>query len=433
MVSSRPIKRLKVTHDESGLLLDPREALAALAALPPTNTTEPAAAAPYLTAYLDWRPAGSDPGRRPARRQFEDAANELLAAYSAHTRAAQSLAVDIERISKYLDGERLDRAIDVPPLPAATQGIVVVARAAAGVFEPIFLGVAAETNVTVAPIPALSEFARIGEDYEPYAVLLADQQEAFLTFIAQGRAQREVSVQGASYPFRRKAGGNQRRYQARSGERLDQFARTLADGVRRELDEWGVHVLIVGGDEVIGSPLMSAFPASVADRVVSLMRKDIGASTQDVIDKTLPVARQAEREREAEMVDRIAQTIGAGGPAVAGPEAVLKALHDRRVDVLAMVDDFAAAGWSDYSADVAGVGPIPDRHPIGGRDGAMVPIPMQEELVRLAVIGGAEIEIVQTAVTTEAVASVPRQGEIPRTAMAVRLDQLGGVAATLRY
>ena len=431
MVSSRPIKRLTVTHDDSGLLLDPREAGAALASLSPATIADPDDAAPYMTAYLDWRPAGSDPGRRPARRQFEDAANELLAHYPARTPAAESLAIDIERITKYLDGERVDRSIDVPPLPSATQGIVIVARAQAGVFEPIVLGVPAETNVTAAPIPALAELIRIGEDYEPYAVLVADKQEANLTFVAQGRAQREVNVRGAGYPFRRKAGGNQRRYQARAGERLDQFARTLAEGVRRELDEWGVHVLIVAGDEVITSPLMSAFPASVSDRVVGLMRKDIRAATQDVIDKTLPVAWEAEREREAGMVDRIAQTIGAGGPAVAGPDAVLRALKDRRVEEIAMVDDFAIDGWSDYAARVAGVGAIPDRHPTGGRESDMVPVPIQEELIRLAMIGGAEVEIVQIAAAGEA--SLANQGVNPRSEMAQQLDQLGGVAATLRY
>ena len=116
VVSNRPIRRLRVTEDETGLVLDHGDALAQVAALPPALTTAPDDASQYLTVSLDWRPHGSDPSRRPARRQFEDAASAILAAYAKHTPAARSLAVDVERVARYLDNERVDRHLDIEPL-----------------------------------------------------------------------------------------------------------------------------------------------------------------------------------------------------------------------------------------------------------------------------------------------------------------------------
>lgn len=431
MVSTRPIKRLRVTQDDSGLLLDPREAARELAALPPAEYGDPDNASPYLTVYLDWQTIGSDPSRRPGRRQFESDAKQVLAEYAPRSAAADSLSVDIARIGRYLNGERIERNVEHSTLPASAQGIVIVARAADGVFTALPLGVPVETRVIAEPIPALAELVRVGEDYEPYAVLLADQQEATLTFIAQRRSQRTISAQGANYPFKRNAGGNQRRYRARAGERLDQFARSVAAGVRQELDTWGAHVLIVAGDEVITSALKQFFADSVLDCVVGMMRNGITASPQDLIAKSWPIAQQAEREREQAVVERIAQTIASGGPAVSGSIAVLKELQSRRVRELALLDDFSEMGWADYTARLVGAGEPPREHPTGGSRSSVVPVRLGDELVRRAVLSDAEIEIVQSGASGEMSQSAPDAGR--RTEMARQLDDFGGVAAMLRY
>lgn len=434
MVSNRPIKRLRVTEDEGDLVLDLREPLAELAALPPAGLATPAAASQYLTVEVDWRPLGSDPARRPARRHVAEAIAARLAEYAPHTPAAQSLALDAERVGRYLDGERVDRAIEVTPLPAAAQGVVIVARAAQDVFIPVPLAVPVPTAVTVAPIPALADLARAAEDYATYAVLLADQQDASLLFVTQARHERRIVASGATYPFKRNAGGSQRRYQARADERRDQFARAVADETRRALDEAGVDVLIIAGDEVITAPLDRLFHETVADRIVGTVRLDITAPVEQIIEATLPLDEEAERGREAASVAAVQAAIGAGGAGAAGAADVLAALVGGRVETLVMVDDFSARGWADYTVDIAGAGEIPAEHPTGGERGQIVPIAVADEMVRRAVLTGAAIEVVQSGVPgPTAEDGVPRQHEPPRTEAARQLDALGGVGALLRF
>jgi hypothetical protein len=435
MVSNRPIRRLRFTEDETDLVLDLRAPLAQLAALPPALMTAPEEASQYLTVSLDWRPQGSDPGLRPARRQFEDAARLALATYAKHTQAARSLAIDIERIVRYLDNERVDRHIEIEPPTTAAQGMLIVARSDADVFVALPLAVAVPTDVKVGPIPALARLARTADDFATYAVLLADQKEASLTFVTQARRERGVVAYGAEYPFKRKAGGSQRRYQARADVRRDQFARTIADGTRRALDEANVDVLIIAGDEVITSPLNQLFHQTVSDRIIGTVRLDITAPVADIINATLPIDEEAERNREAATVAALRGAIEADGLGAAGPAAVLSALQQVRVETLVMTDDFSEPGWADYSADVGGVGSIPDRHPVGGDRGQIVPILVEDELIRRAILTGATFKIVRTDVSAPRIEDgLPKAGEpLPRAEAAQQLDDLGGVGALLRF
>lgn len=435
MVSNRPIRRLRVMEDESDLVLDLRAPLAQLAALPPALVTPPEEASQYLTVSLDWRPQGSDPSRRPARRQFADAASAILAQYAKHTPAAQSLATDIERVARYLDNERVDRHMDVTPLPAAAKGVVIVARSAADVFVELPLAIDVPTSVTVGPIPALGALARAADDFATYAVLLADLKEASLLFVTQARHERGIVAYGTDYPFKRKAGGAQRRYQARADVRRDQFARSIAEGVRRELDEAGVDVLIIAGDEVITAPLHRMFHETVTDRIIGTARLDITTPVPEVIDATLSIDEEAERGREAAAVAALREAAASGGPGVTGPSAVLNALQQNRVETLVMNDDFSAPGWADYSADIVGAGPIPDRHPAGGDRGQIVPIRVEDEIIRRAVLTGAKIEIVWTRMPPPADnGDLPDAGSpLPRVEAARQLDELGGVGALLRF
>jgi hypothetical protein len=68
----------------------------------------------------------------------------------------------------------------------------------------------------------------------------------------------------------------------------------------------------------------------------------------------------------------------------------------------------------------------------------MTPVSMPDELVRLAVQSSAAVETVRSAVpvTAEEEADIPdahADGQMPRSKAATMLDDLGGVAAILRF
>ena len=260
---------------------------------------------------------------------------------------------------------------------------------ASDVFEALALGLPVPTQVSAGPTAALFNLARLVDDHPTYAVLVADQHEATLSFITQARRGSSVSLDSSTYPRKQQQGGwSQRRFQARADERVAAFARDIAREIRSDLDEAGVELLVLAGDEVITSALDEAFHDTVTARIIARLRLDIGASEQEIIAATLPVVEQVERDREAEAVSSLGDAIGADERGLAGVDETLEALQSGQVAMLLITDDFAAPGWADYALGYVRAGESPAAHPLGGDLANITPVNVADELVRSCARGG---------------------------------------------
>lgn len=416
----KPVRRVRERRYPTTVQAELAERLEALATLPPSPPT------PYLTVSLDWRPSGSDPEYRGAIQRFEQDARQCQEEHWPRGEVFDSLGEDIERIQDLLSN-RID---------PATRGVFVVANSGQGVFQTISLGLPLQTRVVSGPIPALLPVARLDEDNPSYAVLLADQQNAYLSIIAQGHRVEELAIASSDYPRKQATGGwSQRRFQQRADERMLALGRQISEEANRYLNERGIDMLILAGDEVITSVLDRTMPDELKQRVVETIRLDIQATTAEILDATRPIAERAESEREVQAVEQVADMIGAGHRAVGGSREVIDALAQGRVTHLLINEDFHEDGWADFTQHRYGAGA--DQDVTAGTTGPMeaVPIIVQEEMIRLAVQHGADLDVIHTGVplVREANDAIPDAGEIPRSPAATRLDVFGGVAAILRY
>jgi peptide subunit release factor 1 (eRF1) len=273
------------------------------------------------------------------------------------------------------------------------------------------------------------------EDYPAYAVLLADQRDATLTFITSGRSTRSITLEGSEYPRHQSQGGwSQRRYQMRAEERIEAFAGDVAEETRKALDRHGVDTLVVAGNEVMTSALDHEFHQTVKDRVVSTIHLDMTATDDEVIKATLPIVEQEERNREATIVQSVLDNIGAGGRGAGGPEETLQALQIGQVDTLVLVETFEGTGWADFEMQVYGIGAIPAEHPLSGDAASLVEIDLRNEMVRLALATDADVNIIHSDVPVQEDEEPRDVGEgVPITEAAKSLNEIGGVGATLRY
>jgi peptide subunit release factor 1 (eRF1) len=222
----------------------------------------------------------------------------------------------------------------------------------------------------------------------------------------------------------------------RADERVAAFFRTVAEQTRAVLDDEGISLLVLAGEEVNTSALIEAFHSTVRDRVVGTVRMDIRTSDADLIEATLPLIDESERLREQKLVGQLADEIGSDGLAAANLEGTLEALQLGQVDTLVMADDLHAAGWADYELNVFGTGLTPSQHPTGGNADRIVPVSLEYELIRLALSTGADIEIVQSSSTERAsdLEMIPEAGsDLPRSEAARQLDDFGAVGALLRF
>ena len=393
-----PMKRIAEQQFDTALAVDIDAVLKRLAQL------EPSTDIPVLTVTLDWRIEGTNPGRqpdertrpeltesnrdgskqpqvdegeqsarrRPAYRWVEEQLEDLVESRGPRGDVFDSLSADAERIRSYLQSE----------IDPEAHGVFFVACSARDVFEAVPLGLPLPNRVTAGPTPALSDLVRLDEDYPRYAVLQADQAEALLSIIARDVGERGIEFEGDEYPRKQAQGGwSQRRYQARADERIEAFARDVAEETREELDQSGIDMLVMAAGEVVSSALDSEFHETVKSRIIGKVAMDIRASLSDVIEATRPLAEKAEREREKDVVRRVTDGIGAGTYGAGGVSDVLTALQAGQVETLVMVDDFSGRGWADYSMPAFGNGDVPSSHPLGGDVGNLVQVDLREEMI----------------------------------------------------
>jgi hypothetical protein len=422
---------------------------------------EPSTDVPIVTVTLDWRIEGTNPGRtpfypegtrpddgryksqparpaeereeesarrRPARRVFKDQMDAIVEAHGDHNDIVESLRGDFDRISAFLDS-------DADP---AAHGYYIVSCSAKGIFEAFPIGLPMATQISLGPTAAVSGLARVAEDYPPHAILLADQQDARLSLVSHNVTSRTVDVRGNDYPRHQQQGGwSQRRYQARASERIEAFAHDVAEETTKELDISGVKMLVLAAAEVMRVALENELPEAVRDLVIGTIHLDMRATDDEMIEAAWPVVEKTEREHERQAVQSVSDGVGASTNGAGGASDVLTALQAGQVMTLVMNDDFEGTGWADFTMPAYGVGDLPTSHPLGGDVKNIVEVDLREELVRLAVQSGAEVEIVHTGVPDDAedfqTVSSEAGENIPRSDAAIELDQFGGVGAVLRY
>ncbi|MDQ3657265.1 MAG: hypothetical protein M3457_19600 [Chloroflexota bacterium] len=447
-MATDPTQSIRYTTETTPLATNVHAALQRLAAIPPST------ASPILTVTVDWRPEGTHPGatlppdnepdrkrsqrrnapspntegvRRPGRIVLDQELKRLVDEHGPRGEVFDSLTQDSERIAGYLDAE----------LDPSVHGVAIVSCSARDIFEAVPLALPLPTTVSLGSIVALSELARIEDDYPTYAVLLTDQQDAMLSFVTHATAHQRIEVEGTDYPRKQAQGGwSQRRFQQRADERVEAFARDVAEETRKALDELDVWMLIVAGDEVITPVLDASFHQTVKDRVIATLRLDIRTSESDLLEATLPVAEAAARDREAAIVQRLQDAIGHGEFGAKGAKEVVSALQAGQVDTLVMVDDFEAIGWADFGFPAYGTGDPPKTHPLGGDRADIVPVDLREALVYLAQTTDAAFNIIHSAAPVadgEMIGDADGGNAESRLPAANAMDEIGGVGAILRY
>jgi peptide subunit release factor 1 (eRF1) len=103
--------------------------------------------------------------------------------------------------------------------------------------------------------------------------------------------------------------------------------------------------LIIGAPDEIAHELERELHSYLKGRIAARLNVPVGASEAAIRQAALEVEAQVERAKEAQLVERLRQAVGAGAGGVAGLAGVLAALVERRVDVLLLSDGYEAPGW----------------------------------------------------------------------------------------
>ena len=300
---------------------------------------------PVVSLYLDVD------GRRFVRpRDYEQHLDALLRRASVNGNGASALATDLRRIEAHVKGG-LDRH--------HTRGLALFSCAPAGLWSVLELPVPVRNQLVVNATPHIRQLEAVLDRNERFGVLLADRQRARMFVFELGELV-DKSERFDSLPRHEDDRGDWDKDHVRDHvlSAAHQHLKRAADVAFSVFQDQGFSHLIVGAPEEIANELERCLHSYLRDRIAARVNVAVNAPDSVIHQAALEVEEQVERDREARLVARLRDAVGAGNGGVAGLPPVLAALVERRVDTLVVSDGYEAPGWRCPACGyLAGKGP----------------------------------------------------------------------------
>ncbi len=364
-----------------------------------TLTAYPITEHPFLSVYLNWQPDGS--GQRGETMQALTQELDMVAErVKERDNGLDSFNADRERIMAYLGTDA----------PKDAAGLAIFACSADNVWMTLPLQVPVENQIVEDRYPHIFNLARIIDDYETYAVVLADGQESRILVVALNGAEQVGETEAAEEIKRFQAGGPaQMTLQHRTDNLIKAHTKDIAQELTRIIQRYDVQHVIIAGNDAIKGIVLENLPEQIKEKLVDFVKLDIQSNLQSVMELIEPMMRDVERKQEADDVALLEGEVARNGLGVAGVSDTAMALSKGQVMTLIMHQNFNAVGGECPNCGTIRAG-LRDKCPYDGTE--LQQADLREVFTARAVQQGSTLQIVDAS---------------------EYLDQHEGVGALLRY
>lgn len=229
----------------------------------------------------------------------------------------------------------------------AGKGVAVFSCAAQDFFAVYPLAVPIHDSVFVGNRPNVRPLAVLLEDYGGYGVVLIDQQGARLFYFHLGELQEQEGIFGEEIKHQ-KGGedsafrGGQSRYLQEMIERNMKSAVAFATEF---FEEKRIRRVLIGGADQNVALFRSLLPKAWQSLVVGTFPMSMTASHTEVMARALKVGDEAERKREAHLVEQMITSAAKSSGAITGLAGTLAAVNNDQVKTLVLLQNYHAEGY----------------------------------------------------------------------------------------
>lgn len=287
------------------------------------------ATAPVLSVYLNTEPSegNADAYRLRLRSMLKDV----------------NLPQDVAAIERYFQHE----------YNWAGKGVAVFSCAPQGFFRAYSLALPVNNLVHVGPRPSVRPLADLFDNYGGYGVALIDKQGARLFFFHLGELREQNGVLGEE--VRKVKHGSASSVTGQRGgmagktthedELVDRNIKETVDFAVRFFEEKHVRRILIGGTDENAAQFRSHLPKAWQSLVVGAFAMPMTASNTEVLAKTLQVGRDAEAQREAQIISGMVASAAGQSGAVVGLKDTLDAVNNSRVQRLLLAEGYSQSGY----------------------------------------------------------------------------------------
>jgi len=282
-----------------------------------------------LSAYLNAAPDRQV--GRTYRTAFTTLVRQLAADLPDEAQAA--LEREADRVQTFLEGA-----------PPPSRGLAIFSCTPADFWRVIPVPAVVAESVQLGRRPYLRPLIALLDEYERYAVALVDKERARLFTVHLGRIEEQEQVFDVVPGKHDQGGWSQANYQRHHEAHVYWHLKRVADELSLLLRRQPFDRLVLAGPDEAMSELQRILPRPLRTRVVARLPAELFASTQEILERTLEVERQVERENEERLVAEVLETAQQGGLATYGVWPTLEALWLGRVHLLVVAEGLRRPG-----------------------------------------------------------------------------------------
>ncbi|HEU4327060.1 MAG TPA: hypothetical protein VFS21_28220 [Roseiflexaceae bacterium] len=337
---------------------------------------------PVLSIYLNMVPDGSN--TRQSLITLEQELRRLGGEFAPHTPQQESFAADQERIMEYVR-----RGV-----PDDVRGVAIFACQGTGLWQTLEFQTQLETEISIDRYPHIFHLARLNDDFETCAVVLASGQNASIVVFALDRVMPAATTEAPEEIKRFQQGGTaQMQLQRRTDNLIKAHIKDIGTQLAQVIERYNVaHVVFAGNDSIKGM-VLGTLDEHIKARLIDYVNIDPKSNLDAVREAISPLLHEAERQQEQSDLDALADLLATkGGLAVAGLADTALALGKGQVRTLVMLRSFNGNGGECASCGMIQVGGV-GQCPYDG--GELRPADLRELFSARAMQQSARIQIVE--------------------------------------
>jgi len=248
--------------------------------------------------------------------------------------ADKSLAQDVSRIERFLDYEYDWQA----------KGLVAFSCHKCDLWQAWPIEAPVPTLVFAAERPYLKPLTDLLDEYEPYGVILVDQEGARLFRVELGEIIEESESLGEAIKRHKQGGWSQATYQRRVDKQIMQNLKAVAEAATDLCKEHTCATLILAGADETLAQFQPLLPTHLQKAIIGSVPADMQSTSAEVLSKTLELALEDKHKKEDALVLQAVTAAAKGEAAVMGLADTAYATREGRVRVLVVEQGYEAPG-----------------------------------------------------------------------------------------
>jgi len=246
---------------------------------------------------------------------------------------------DAERVQRFVKEEYHD----------VKRGLVIFCDQSEDLFQHIELNVRVRSVARWDDTPYVRPLVELLDEYERYCVALADRERARLFTIYLGEIEEHRETEASADVRHIKSSGldhlrSQMNIERKADEHAHWHFKHVVEWLSWLARKYEFDRLVLAGTDEATSHISALLPTRLQPRVVRRMNMPLDVSDAYVLEETLKVEQEVEREREQELVRELLEAAPKHDRAVVKLGATLRAIDEWRVMHLVYADGFTPPG-----------------------------------------------------------------------------------------